>query len=118
MEMEQLVALCKRRGFLFQSSEIYGGLQGFWDYGPMGVELKRNVREAWWHDMLTAHNELEVPAGAPSSYEMAGLDCSIDPLRCGVGGAFAPNAGLWAASFASAACAATSSIALNASVMR
>ena len=54
MEMDQLVALCKRRGFLFQSSEIYGGLQGFWDYGPLGVELKRNVREAWWRDMVTA----------------------------------------------------------------
>ncbi len=77
MEMEQLVALCKRRGFLFPSSEIYGGLNGFWDYGPLGVELKRNVREAWWHDMVTAHNELSVPASAPSAYEMVGLDCSI-----------------------------------------
>ena len=64
MEMDQLVALCKRRGFLFSSSEIYGGLQGFWDYGPLGVELKRNVREAWWRDMVTAHNELEIPPGA------------------------------------------------------
>ena len=72
MEMEQLVALCKRRGFLFQSSEIYGGLNGFWDYGPLGVELKRNVREAWWRDMVTGHNELDVPAGAPSAYEMTG----------------------------------------------
>ena len=77
MEMEQLVALCKRRGFLFQSSEIYGGLNGFWDYGPMGVELKRNVREAWWRDMVTSHNELLVADGAPSTYEMTGLDCTI-----------------------------------------
>ncbi len=77
MEMDQLVSLCKRRGFLFQSSEIYGGLQGFWDYGPLGVELKRNVREAWWRDMVAAHNELEIPAGAPSAFEMVGLDCSI-----------------------------------------
>jgi len=77
MEMEQLVALCKRRGFLFQSSEIYGGLNGFWDYGPMGVELKRNVREAWWHDMVTSHNELIVSEEAPSTYEMTGLDCTI-----------------------------------------
>ena len=77
MEMEQLVALCKRRGFLFQSSEIYGGLNGFWDYGPLGVELKRNVREAWWRDMVTGHNELDVPPGAPSAYEMTGLDCTI-----------------------------------------
>jgi len=77
MEMDLLVALCKRRGFLFQSSEIYGGLQGFWDYGPMGVELKRNVREAWWRDMVTDHNELVIPPGAPSLYEMVGLDCAI-----------------------------------------
>jgi glycyl-tRNA synthetase len=77
MEMEQLVALCKRRGFLFQSSEIYGGLNGFWDYGPLGVELKRNVREAWWRDMVSGHNELRAPAGAPTAYEMVGLDCSI-----------------------------------------
>ena len=77
MEMDQLVALCKRRGFLFQSSEIYGGLKGFWDYGPLGVELKRNVREAWWRDMVTAHNELDVAPGAPTTYEMTGLDCTI-----------------------------------------
>jgi len=77
MEMAELVALAKRRGFLFQSSEIYGGLNGFWDYGPLGVELKRNIREAWWHDMVTAHNELEVPPGAPSAYEMTGVDCTI-----------------------------------------
>jgi len=77
MEMDQLVSLCKRRGFLFQSSEFYGGLQGFWDYGPLGVELKRNVREAWWRDMVAGHNELEPPPGAPSTYEMVGLDCAI-----------------------------------------
>ncbi len=77
MEMDRLVALCKRRGFLFQSSEIYGGLQGFWDYGPLGVELKRNVREAWWRDMVTAQDELTVPPGAPSAYAMTGLDCTI-----------------------------------------
>ena len=77
MDMDKLVSLCRRRGFLFQSSEIYGGLNGFWDYGPLGVELKRNVREAWWRDMVTGHNELAVPPGAPSGYEMAGLDCTI-----------------------------------------
>ncbi|MCG8450339.1 MAG: glycine--tRNA ligase, partial [Pirellulales bacterium] len=69
MEMEKLVSLCKRRGFLFQSSEIYGGLNGFWDYGPLGVELKRNIKEAWWQDMVTAHDELEVAPGAPTTYE-------------------------------------------------
>jgi glycyl-tRNA synthetase len=77
MEMDQLVALCKRRGFLFQSSEIYGGLSGFWDYGPLGVELKRNVREAWWRDMVIGHNELAKPEDAPSTFEMTGLDCTI-----------------------------------------
>jgi glycyl-tRNA synthetase len=77
MEMEKLVSLCKRRGFLFQSSEIYGGLNGFWDYGPLGVELKRNVKDAWWKDMVTAHDDLTVHPGAPQAYEMAGLDCTI-----------------------------------------
>jgi len=77
MDMDKLVSLCRRRGFLFQSSEIYGGLNGFWDYGPLGVELKRNVREAWWRDMVTSHNELVPLAGAPGSYEMTGLDCTI-----------------------------------------
>jgi glycyl-tRNA synthetase len=46
--MEKIVSLCKRRGFIFQSSEIYGGLNGFWDYGPLGVELKRNLKNFWW----------------------------------------------------------------------
>ena len=77
MDMEKLVSLCKRRGFLFQSSEIYGGLNGFWDYGPLGVELKRNIKEAWWHDMVTGHDELAAPPGAPEAYEMIGLDCTI-----------------------------------------
>jgi glycyl-tRNA synthetase len=77
MEMEKLVSLCKRRGFLFQSSEIYGGLNGFWDYGPLGVELKRNIKETWWRDMVTAHDELDAPSGAPSAFEMAGLDSTI-----------------------------------------
>lgn len=75
--MDKVVALCKRRGFIFQSSEIYGGLNGFWDYGPLGVELKRNVKEAWWRDMLTNHDEFSVPPGAPQAFSMAGLDCSI-----------------------------------------
>src|SRR5690348_14992553 len=76
-KMEKIVALCKRRGFIFQSSEIYGGINGFWDYGPLGVELKRNVKEAWWKDMVTSHDELRTLPGAPTEYEMTGLDCSI-----------------------------------------
>ena len=74
LDMEKLVSLCKRRGFLFQSSEIYGGLNGFWDYGPLGVELKRNVKESWWRDMVTGHDDLAVLPGAPTPYEMTGLD--------------------------------------------
>lgn len=77
MDIDTLVSLCKRRGFLFQSSEIYGGLNGFWDYGPLGVELKRNIREAWWHDNVTSHNELIPPPGAPSAYQMVGIDSTI-----------------------------------------
>ena len=50
--MEELVSLCKRRGFIFPASEIYGGINGFWDYGPLGTELKNNLRDAWWHDMV------------------------------------------------------------------
>ena len=72
--MDKIVSLAKRRGFIFQSSEIYGGLNGFWDYGPLGVALKRNLKDAWWHDMVAGHDELATAAGAPSPYEMAGLD--------------------------------------------
>ncbi len=73
MEMEKLVALCRRRGFIFQSSEIYGGINGFWDYGPLGVELKRNIKEAWWHDMV------QNPPLGPDGQEIAmvGVDCAI-----------------------------------------
>ncbi|MBM2841730.1 MAG: glyS1, partial [Bacteroidetes bacterium] len=49
--MEKIVSLCKRRGFVFQSSEIYGGLNGCWDYGSLGVELLRNIKEQWWRTM-------------------------------------------------------------------
>ncbi len=63
--MEKLVGLCKRRGFIFQSSEIYGGIGGFWDYGPLGVELKRNIKNAWWSDIVRKRDD------------MVGLDCSI-----------------------------------------
>src|SRR5437773_1047335 len=50
--MEKIVSLCKRRGFIFQSSEIYGGINGFWDYGPLGAQLKKNLRDAWWNDVV------------------------------------------------------------------
>jgi glycyl-tRNA synthetase len=56
--MEKIVALCKRRGFIFQSSEIYGGINGFWDYGPLGAELKKNVRDGWWNDMVRGRDDV------------------------------------------------------------
>jgi glycyl-tRNA synthetase len=57
--MEKLVSLAKRRGFVFQSSEIYGGLGSVWDYGPLGVELKRNVKDRWWRAMVHARDDIE-----------------------------------------------------------
>ncbi len=77
ISMDKIVSLCKRRGFIFQSSDIYGGFGGFWDYGPLGVELKRNVKEAWWRDMVSGHNELVPPQGAPAAFDMVGLDSTI-----------------------------------------
>jgi glycyl-tRNA synthetase len=56
--MENLVGLAKRRGFVFQSSEIYGGLNGFFDYGPLGVELKKNIRDCWWNDMVRRRDDI------------------------------------------------------------
>ncbi|HET9418753.1 MAG TPA: glycine--tRNA ligase [Chthoniobacterales bacterium] len=56
--MEKIVSLCKRRGFIFQSSEIYGGLNGLWDYGPLGVELKRNLKNYWWRVMVHERNDV------------------------------------------------------------
>ena len=76
-KIEKIVSLCKRRGFLFQSSEIYGGFNGFWDYGPLGVELKRNVKNAWWNDMVTWHDDMNCHDGAPSTFEMTGIDSTI-----------------------------------------
>lgn len=75
--MDKIVSLCKRRGFIFPSSEIYGGIGGFWDYGPLGVELKRNVREAWWQDMVHRHDDTTPPPGMPSAYAMVGIETSI-----------------------------------------
>jgi len=71
--MDDLVALCRRRGFIFQSSEIYGGINGFWDYGPLGTELKRNLKGAWWEDVV--HRELPGPFGQP--VDVVGVDCTI-----------------------------------------
>ena len=65
LDMETLVTLCKRRGFIFQSSEIYGGLQGAWDYGPLGVEMANNIKRAWWRAMVQERDDI------------VGLDASI-----------------------------------------
>ena len=73
IDMEKLVSLCRRRGFIFQSSEIYGGINGFWDYGPLGVELKKNIKDAWWRD--TVRNPPPGPDG--EEITVVGLDCSI-----------------------------------------
>ncbi|HMP61124.1 MAG TPA: glycine--tRNA ligase [Gemmatales bacterium] len=73
MDMEKLVSLCKRRGFIFQASEIYGGINGFWDYGPLGTELKKNIKDAWWQDMV--RNPPPGPDGEEIS--MVGLDSAI-----------------------------------------
>lgn len=56
--MEKIVSLCKRRGFIFQSSEIYGGINGFWDYGPLGAELKRNIKDFWWNTMTRQREDV------------------------------------------------------------
>ena len=63
--MDKIVSLCRRRGFIFQSSEIYGGLNGAYDYGPLGVQLKNNIRDAWWKEMTQLHDNI------------VGLDASI-----------------------------------------
>ena len=63
--MEKIVSLCKRRGFIFPSSEIYGGLNGAWDYGPLGVELKENIKKQWWRSVVTGRDDV------------VGLDSSI-----------------------------------------
>ena len=64
-KMEELVSLCKRRGFIYQTNELYGGMQGVYDYGPLGVELKNNLKQAWWSSMVYERDDVE------------GLDSSI-----------------------------------------
>jgi glycyl-tRNA synthetase len=71
--MDELVALCKRRGFVYPASEIYGGINGFWDYGPLGVQLKNNIRDSWWRAMV------ECPPIGPDGrpIQIVGLDSAI-----------------------------------------
>lgn len=73
LDMKDIVALCKRRGFIFPASDIYGGLNGFWDYGPLGTELKNNLRDAWWKQMV-----ITPPLGPDGTpVEIVGIDSSI-----------------------------------------
>lgn len=73
IDMKDIVALCKRRGFIFPASDIYGGLNGFWDYGPLGTELKNNVRDFWWKSMVTTPPI--GPDGTP--LQIVGVDSAI-----------------------------------------
>src|SRR5437773_3527528 len=83
--MEKIVSLCKRRGFIFQSSEIYGGLSGCWDYGPLGVELKRNVKNYWWRVIVRDRDDVVGLDGAilthPAVLKASGhVDTFTDPM--------------------------------------
>ncbi len=85
VSMEKLVSLCKRRGFVYQSSEIYGGLAGAWDYGPLGVELKNRVKDYWWREMTQLHDNIVGLDAAimmhPRVWEASGhVDNFSDPL--------------------------------------
>jgi len=89
--MEKIVALCKRRGFIFQSSEIYGGINGFWDYGPAGAELKRNIKDAWWNDVVRSRTDVVGIDGTiithPRVWEASGhttafTDPMVDCKKC------------------------------------
>lgn len=83
--MEKIVSLCKRRGFVFQGSEIYGGFQGFYDFGPLGVEMKNNLKTLWWQWMTKTHESIVGIDGAiitnPRVWEASGhIESFVDPL--------------------------------------
>ncbi|SVE50912.1 uncharacterized protein METZ01_LOCUS503766, partial [marine metagenome] len=83
--MDELVSLCKRRGFVYQSNEIYGGLQGLYDYGPLGVELKNNLKQAWWRAMVYERDDIEgldasVLTNPKTLYYSGHEDTFTDPL--------------------------------------
>jgi len=83
--VEKIVSLCKRRGFVFQSSEIYGGIGGFWDYGPLGVELKNNIKRAWWKAVVQERDDMVGLDAAivmnPTVWKASGhLDTFADPM--------------------------------------
>jgi len=83
--MEDLVALCARRGFVFAASEVYGGINGFWDYGPLGVELKQNVKARWWQSVVRERDDVEGLDSAivahPRTWEASGhVEHFSDPM--------------------------------------
>ena len=85
VEMDKIVSLCKRRGIIFQNSEIYGGIGNTWDYGPLGVELKRNVKDAWWKSVVYERDDMEGLDAAilmnPATWKASGhLESFTDPL--------------------------------------
>jgi len=92
--MDKLVSLCKRRGFIFQSSEIYGGINSCWDYGPLGVELKNNIKQLWWKSMTQFRDDIEgldasilmhpqvwITSGHVSSFADPMVDCKNCKMR-------------------------------------
>lgn len=94
VKMEKIVSLCKRRGFIYQAAELYGGLNGCWDYGPLGVELKRNLKEYWWRknvhereDILgldgsiLTHNQVLVASGHVGGFSDPMCDCLLTKER-------------------------------------
>jgi len=83
--LEKIVALCKRRGFIFPGSEIYGGLAGTWDYGPLGVQLKKNIKDIWWKDTVQLRDDIVGLDAAilmnPKIWEASGhIEAFVDPL--------------------------------------
>lgn len=93
-DMDTLVSLCKRRGIIFQSSEIYGGINGFWDFGPVGCEIKRRIKDSWWRRMVThrddvvgidtsiiAHPETWIASGHVASFNDPMVDCKACKKR-------------------------------------
>ena len=90
-KIEDLISLCKRRGFVFLGSEIYGGLKGTYDYGPLGIELKNNLKDAWWQAMVYERDDIEGLEGSlishqqvwkHSGHEEALTDLLVDCKNC------------------------------------
>src|SRR5438045_1347556 len=92
--MEKIVSLCKRKGLIFQSSELYGGLNGFWDYGPIAAELKRNIKDFWWRSMtllredvvgldasIIMHPKIWEASGHTSTFSDLMVDCLLTKKR-------------------------------------